>query len=180
MAKNRNQINIGKDFEGNLIQGDGNTIIKNEIDSEEFGQSLGEILAESARDKQWWEDFHASKREDSQQVMETVFVSMVSGLAIGACWELTFPISVESSLFFVILTIVLFNVTKITNFGLRHTIVKISFLSIAYVLLLKYTAIAQNWMEASILARAISLSTIGSIIGFVIGIIQVLFHPLED
>ena len=180
MAKNGNQVNIGRDFEGNLIQGDGNTIVNNDIDSEELGQSLGEVLSDSARDKQWQEDFRESQKEDSRQVIETVFISLVSGLAIGACWKFAFPWNAETVPFFVILTAVLFNVIRITHFGLRRLIFKVLLLSTVFSLLLIYTSFIQAWMEIIQFVGTIILATIGAFIGLFVGVIQIFWHPLED
>lgn len=180
MAKNGSQINVGRDFQGNSIQGDGNTIVHNEIDSEEFGQSLGEALSESERDRQWQERFYESEREDSRQIMETVFVSLVSVIAIGACWKFAFPWNAETVPFFVIATIVLFNVLKITHFGLRRSIFKVLLLSAVFSLILKYTSLPQTWIEINQFAGTLILATLGAIIGLFVGIIQTFWHPWED
>ncbi|MCL4275557.1 MAG: hypothetical protein KJZ77_16920 [Anaerolineales bacterium] len=180
MAKSRSQVNVGRDFEGNLIQGDGNTIVNNDIDSEEFGQSLGEAISESSRREQFWELRRESEREDSRQVMETVLVSFISGLAIGACWKLAFPFNWVTVPFSAIGTIVLFNVLRITNFGLRRSIIKGFLISAIFSLLLRYTSFIQTWMEINQFVGVAILSIIGAGIGLVVGIIQLFWHPLED
>lgn len=178
MEKGTQQADVGNDFEGNLIQGDYNnsTFIKNEIDGEELGQSLGEALSKSAQ----WEWWREADREDSRQVMETIFVSIVSGLAIGASWKFVFPWNLATIPFFVIGTIVLFNVLKVTNFGLRRSIFKVIFVSTAFSLFLQYTLLAQTWMEINQFVGSTMLATLGAIIGLFVGLIQTFWRPLED
>lgn len=184
MAKRKpqNNLNIGRDVDGSIIQvGDNSTTnIHNNIDGEELGQSLGASLSETAREKQWREEIHEFQREDSRQVMETVLVSLVSGLAVGACWKLAFPFNWVTVLFFAIGTIVLFNVLRITNFGLRRSIIKGFLISAIFSLLLRYTSFIQTWMEINQFVGVAILSIIGAGIGLVVGIIQLFWHPLED
>jgi hypothetical protein len=180
--KSQNSLNVGENVDNSIIQvGDNPTTnIHNNIDSEELGQSLGGVISDSARQARWEEEHLEFYRQDSRQVMETVFVSLVSGFAIGACWRFAFPWNVETAPFFVIATTVLFNITRVTNFGLRRSIFKIILLSIAFSLLLKYTPFAQTWMDVNQFVGAIFLATIGAIIGLFVGIIQTFWHPLED
>lgn len=184
MAKRKpqNNLNIGGDVDGSIIQvGDNSTTnIHNNIDGEELGQSLGESLSETAREKQWREEIHEFQREDSRQVMETIFVSFISGITIGASWKLAFPWNAETTPFFVIGTIVLFNVLKITNFGLRRSIFKVIFVSTAFLLLLRYTSFIQTWMEINQFVGVVVLATIGAFIGLLVGLIQIFWRPLED
>ncbi len=177
MAKNGNRINIGRDFEGNLIQGDGNTIHNNNIDGEELGQSLAEAISEREEQARWDREFQG---EDSRQVMETVLVSFVSGVGIGASWKFAFPWNVQTIPFFVIGATVLFNVIGVTHFGLRRSMFKIFLLSIAFSLLLRYTPFAQTWMDVNQFVGAIFLAIIGAIIGLFVGVVQIFWHPLED
>ncbi len=180
MAKNGKQINIGRDFEGNLIQGDGNIIYNNNIDGEELGQSLGESISEREMQARWEEEIREFQGEDSRQVMETVWVSLVSGFAIGACWKFAFPWNVETAPFFVIVTTVFFNITRVTHFGLRRSMFKIVLLSAAFSSLLKYTPFAQIWMDVYQIVGAIFLATIGAFIGLIVGVVQTFLRPLED
>jgi len=180
MTQSGNQINVGRDVAGNLIQGDGNTIINNDLDSEELGQSLGDAIFDNERRTRWEKLRFESEREESRQVMETAFVSLVSGLAIGIFWHSAFPWNVETVPFFLLIPIVLFNILRITNFGLRHSIIKVFLLSIAFTLLLQKTTLIQTLIDASQFAGTTFLSTIGAVIGLVVGVIQVFWRPLGD
>lgn len=182
MEKGTQQVDVGNDFEGNLIQGNYNnsTFIKNEIDGEEFGKSLGEALANSSHRDRWEEHHHATVGEDSRQIMETVFVSLVIGLVIGACWHIAFPWNVETVPFFVTGTIVLFNVLRITHFGLRRSFFKVGLVTIAFSFILGKTAFIPSLMGTSQFAGSAVLSTLGAIIGLLVGFIQFFWHPLED
>ena len=180
--KTQNSVEVGRDIDGSIIQvGDyPSATIHNNIDGEGLGQSLGETLNESANRMRWEERMRESQKEDSRQVIETVWVSLVSGLAIGACWKFAFPWNAETVPFFVLVTTVLFNIIRMTHFGLRHSLFKIILLSTAFLLLLKYTAFAQTWMDVNQFVGAIFLATIGAIIGLFVGLIQTFWHPLED
>ena len=180
MAKNGKQINIGREFEGNLIQGDGNTIHNNNIDSKELGQSLGESISERERQARWEEEIREFQGEDSRQVMETAFVSFISGVGIGASWKFAFPWNLMTVPFFVIGITILFNVLRITNFGLRRSIFKVILISVIFLLMLKYTPFAQTWMDVNQFVGTLILATIGAIIGLFVGLIQTFWHPLED
>lgn len=183
MAKRKNKtiLSIGKNVENSTIQiGDTTTNIHNNIDGEELGQSLGESLSETARSERFWEMHRESLREDSRQVMETIFVSLVSGFAIGACWKFSSPWNIETVPFFVIGTTVLFNVLRVTNFGLRRSIFKVILISTALFLLLKHVLFIQAWMEINQFVGAAILAVIGAGIGLVIGLLQTFWKPLED
>jgi FtsH-binding integral membrane protein len=180
--KTQNSLTVGENVDNSIIQvGDNPTTnIHNNIDGEKVGQSLGETLNESANQARWEKWIHESQREDSRQVMETVFVSLVSGLAIGLCWKLAFPWNVETIPFFVIGAIILFNILRITNFGLRRSIFKVILLTIAFSLLLEYTSFTQTWMEINQFVGAAILATLGAVIGLFVGVIQLFWRPLED
>lgn len=184
MAKRKiqNSLNVGENVDHSIIQVGDNptTTIHANVDNEELGQSIGETLSESARRERFWELRRESDREDSRQVMETVFVSLVSGLAIGACWKLAFPWNAATVSFFVIGIIVLFNVIRITNFGLRRSFFKIIFVSAAFSALLSYTIFIQTWMEINQFVGTLILATIGAFIGLLVGLFQTFWHPLED
>jgi hypothetical protein len=187
MAKKRidsKTLEVGGNLTGDAILGDGNIIhkptIHNNIDSEEVGKSLGETLNESANRVKWEKWMRASQEDDSRQVMETVFVALVSGLTIGLCWKFAFPWNVETVPFFVVVTTVIFNITRVTHFGLRRSMFKVVLLSVAISLLLKYTPFAQTWMDVNQFVGAAILATLGAIIGLFVGLIQTFWHPLED
>lgn len=180
--RKQNSLNVGEDINNSIVQvGDNPTTnIHANIDNEELGQSLGETLSGAAWRERFWEMRRESDREDSRQVMETVLVSLVSGLAIGASWQYAFPWNLETVPFFVIGIIFLFNVLNLTHFGLRHSIFKVVLLVPAFLLLLRYTSLLQTWMGINQFVGALILATIGAIIGLFVGVIQTFWHPLED
>lgn len=180
--KTQNSVEVGRDVDGSVIQvGDNPTTnIHNNIDGEEVGQSLGETLNEAANRVRWEEWMRESQGDDSRQVMETVWVSFISGVGIGASWKFAFPWNVQTILFFVIGVTLLFYVTGVTHFGLRRSIFKVILISAAFSLLLKYTPFAQTWMDVNQFVGTPFLATIGAIIGLFVGVIQIFWHPLED
>jgi F0F1-type ATP synthase assembly protein I len=177
-------VSVGGNLTGNAVSGNrnrvSNTTINNQIDSEELGYSLGETLNKSANQARREEWIRESQSEDSRQVMETVLVSLISGLAIGLCWKFAFPWNVETVPFFVIGTTILFNVLRITNFGLRRSMFKVILIGTAFLLLLRYTLFIQAWMDINQFAGTTILATLGAIIGLFVGFIQTFWHPLED
>ena len=180
--KTQNSVEVGRDVDGSIIQvGDyPSATIHNNIDGEGLGQSLGEAISEREEQARWEREIREFQREDSRQVIETVFVSLVSGLAIGVCWKFAFPWNVATIPFFVIGTTILFNVLRITNFGLRRSMFKVILISTAFFLLLEYTLFIQSWMDINQFVGAAILATLGAIIGLFVGVIQTFWHPLED
>jgi hypothetical protein len=180
--KTQNSVEVGRDVDSSIIQV-GNypsATINNNIDGEGLGQSLGESISERERQVRWEEEIREFQGEDSRQVMETVLVSFISGIGIGASWKFAYPWNVQTIPFFVIGATVLFNVIGVTHFGLRRSMFKIFLLSIAFSLLLRYTPFAQTWMDVNQFVGAIFLAIIGAIIGLFVGVIQIFWHPLED
>lgn len=184
MAKRKpqNNLNLGRDVDNSIIQVGDNltTNIHNNIDSEELGFSIGEVISEVERAERFWERHRETDRQDSRQIMETVFTSFISGLVIGACWKFAYPWNLETILFFVIGTVVLFNVLRVTNFGLRRSIFKIVLVSAGFLLLLRYTSFIQTWMEVNQFVGTGFLATIGAGIGLAVGLVQLFWHPMED
>lgn len=187
MAKKRDDnktVHVGGNITGDSILGDGNVIhkptINNNIDGEELGQSLAEAISEREKQARWEKEIHEFQGEDSRQVMETVLVSFISGVGIGGCWQYAFPWNAETALFFVIGTILLFNVLRITHFGLRRSIFKVVIISTAFLLLLKYALFIQAWMDINQFVGSAILAILGALIGLLAGFIQTFWHPLED
>jgi hypothetical protein len=184
MAKRKaqNSVEVGRDVDGSIIQaGDyPSATINNNIDGEGLGQSLGKAISDREEQARWEEWIRESQREDSRQVMETVFVALVSGLGIGACWKFAFPWNVETFPVFVIGTTILFNVVRITNFGFRRSMIKVILISTAFLLLLKYTQFIQSWMDINQFVGTAILATLGAMIGLFVGFVQLFWHPLED
>ena len=180
--KTQNSVEVGRDVDSSIIQV-GNypsATINNNIDGEKVGQRIGETINEFAEQARWEEEIREFQGEDSRQVMETVLVSFISGIGIGVCWKFAFPWNGMTVPFFVIGTTILFNVLRITNFGLRRSIFKVILISVAFLLTLKYTPFAQTWMDVNQFVGTIILGTIGAIIGLFVGLIQTIWHPLEN
>ena len=180
--KTQNSIEVGRDVDGSIIQvGDRpSATIHNNIDGEGLGQSLGEAISERERQARWEEEIREFQREDSRQVMETVLVSFISGVGIGGFWKFAFPWNAETAAFFVIGATFLFNVIRVTHFGLRRSIIKVCLLSAAFGLLLNYSTSAPILMNSNQFAGTLILGIIGAIIGLIVGVIQTVWHPLED
>jgi hypothetical protein len=186
MAKksiDKKSIHISGNLTGDSIMGDGNVIhkptINNNIDSDGLGQSISDALSDR-EDQAKWDEFHrGAGRQESREVMETIFVSIVSGIAMGSCWNFVFPWNAETVPFFVTATTVFLNIIRVTNFGLRRSLFKIILLSSAFFLLLKYVPFTQTWMDVNQFVGSTILATIGAIIGLFVGVIQTFWHPFE-
>lgn len=188
MAKKKttNQVQVGRDFEGTIVQGKNNTtttIIQNEIDSEGINQGLQEVseaIYDNSRQARWERLHFDHENQESREILDTIFVAVASGVAIGLFWKSAFPWNEVTVPFLVIATAILFNVIKLTHFGLRHSFVMISLIIGAYIMLLKYTIGIQSWMSINQFTGTAILSTIGAGFGLVIGIIQLFWKPLGD
>ncbi len=174
------QVNIGTDFSGNLVQGDNNAIINHDYHGEEIGYGLQEVsnvIHESA----WQRNrSHEYEKEESREIQETVFVAIVSAVTIGLSWNYVHPWIVETVPFFIIATIVLFNILRLTHFGVRHSIRVATFLSIIFILLFKNATNIPLLMLENHFAGAALLGTVSAIIGLVVGFILLFFRPLGD
>ncbi len=183
MSKNNQsskQVNIGSDFSGNLVQGDNNAIVNHDYHGEDIGDGLQEVsnaIYENTRQQN--RSFDGFK-EESREIQETVFVAIVSVVAIGLTWNYVYPWVVETVPFFVIVTIVLFNILRLTHFGVRHSIRVSTFLSISFVLLLKNAANIPSLMLENHFVGTALLGTVSAIIGLVVGFVLVFFRPLGD
>jgi hypothetical protein len=185
MARNKriSNIGIGGDVAGNFIQGDGNTVISNELDSEAIHQGLqdvSEAIYETSRRERWKQFREKAGREESREVLETVFISTISGIATGVFWKVVFPWNAETVSFFVILTLLLSFVLNLTHFGLRHTITLVMTLGLVYSFLIRFAVILNDWMDLNQFVGTAILSTLGAMIGLLLGVVLLFWKPLGD
>lgn len=174
------QVHIGSDLSGNLVQGDNNAIINHDYHGEEIGNGLQEVS--NAIQESTWQRNRSfdNNREESREIQETVFVAIVSAVVIGLTWNYVYPWVVETIPFFVIATVIFFNILRLTHFGVRHSIRVSTFLSLIFVLLLKNTAnISVLMLENHFVGTAL-LGTVSAMIGLVIGFVLLFFRPLGD
>jgi hypothetical protein len=171
-----NKIEIGGNFEGNSVQGDNNTIIKNDFGSD----VISEAIQENSR-RERWERFHTeAEKQTSREIMETIFVAFVSGIAIGAFWHSTSPLNAETSPFFVLGITLLFNILNVTHFGVRRTITMVMFLGAIYIILLNNFTIIQTSMNVNQFAGIAILGMSGAFIGLFVGLVLLFWKPLGD
>ncbi len=174
------QVNIGNDFAGNLVQGDNNAVVNHDYHGEEIGYGLQEVSnaihENSRRQNPSFDGF----KEESREIQETVFVAIVSAVVIGLTWNYVYPWTVETTPFFVITTVVLFNILRLTHFGVRHSIRVSIFLSISFILLLKNAVNIPSLMLENHFVGTALLGTASAIIGLVVGVILVFVRPLGD
>ena len=176
MAKKGNQISVGKDFEGNLIQGDGNSIVKNDINSEELGQSLGEVLSDLSRSARWEEYHRQSNRRESREILEPMFVSGVSGLSLGTIWNLVTPWETIVVFPIALLVGLAFSIFHITQLGVRQNLTLSMLVSLLFALLLKFTTI-ENWMPINAFVGTLIFGMTGIFIGLISGIAMLFWKP---
>lgn len=176
----KRKVQIGNNFEGNLIQGDGNSVVNANIDGEELGHSLGETLSESAREAEFWERHRESEREHSRKILETMYVSVLSGAVIGMLWEIAHPWNAVTAPFVVILITLTLTILRVFNFGVRQTIMTSLLLGTAYSLLITYAEAISIWMFANQFVGIAVLGMLGAIIGLATGIILLFWKPLGD
>jgi F0F1-type ATP synthase assembly protein I len=174
-SKPTNKISIGGDVAGNLIQGDGNTLIHNEIDGEEISRSLervSDVIYETSsrgRLENFWE---TSQRQESRKVLETIFISFVSGIVMGVFWKFAYPWNVQTVPFFIILTLLFSLIVGWTHFGVRHSFTLILILGLAYSILIEYSVVLNDWMNLNQFAGTAMLATSGAFIGLLASVIS--------
>jgi hypothetical protein len=178
------EIHVGGNLTGDSILGDGNVIhkptVNNNIDGGELGYSLGEALAESAREAEFWERHHESDREETRKILETVYVSVLSGVVIGALWQLAAPWNAITAPFVVILTTLTLTVIRAAHFGVRQTIMTSLLIGTAYSLLITHVEAISTWMTVNQFVGIAVLGALGAVIGLVTGIILLFWKPLGD
>ena len=174
------QVNIGSDFSGNLVQGDNNAVINHDYHGEDIGNGLQEV-SNAIHESIWQRNRPIyDNREESREIQETVFVAIVSAIAIGLTWNYVYPWVVETTPFFVIATIVLFNILRLTHFGVRHSIRVSTFLSTIFGLLLKNASNIPLLMLENHFVGTALLGTMSAFIGLAVGFVLLFFRPLGD
>jgi len=178
------EIHVSGNITGDSILGNGNVInkpaINNQIDGGELGHSLGETLSESARQAEFWERRYESDREDSRKILETVYVSVLSGIVIGALWQIAAPWNAITAPFLVILTTLTLIIVRAAHFGVRQTIMTSLLIGTAYSLLITHAKAIPTWMTVNQFVGIAVLGTLGAIIGLVTGFILLFWKPLGD
>jgi hypothetical protein len=187
MKKKRTQnkaLSVGGNLTGNAVLGNRNkvssTTVNNQIDGEELGHSLGETLSESAREAEFWERRHESEREVSRKILETMYVSVLSGVVIGALWQIATPWNAITAPFLVILTTLTLIIVRAAHFGVRQTIMTSLLIGTAYLLLITHAEAISIWMTVNQFVGIAVLGTLGAIIGLVTGFILLFWKPLGD
>lgn len=131
----------------------------------------------------YFKDFGPETRDEtSREIMETVFVSGLSGFILGVMWKpdaYWLPLAALPIIFF---SMIVTSVVRITHFGVRHTIVAGILLGTVLSVWLSYgpqfTAIGDIMQSAPLLGIMLN-GLVGSAIGLLAGILFLFWRPLD-
>lgn len=176
---------IDGDFEGEIIQGNNNIIDKSIFKGEEISQSLQDVsntLNDAMEGPRWEHYSYEAEKSESREILETIFVSAVSGLIIGIVWPSIGPWLSLSAYPIVLLTTTMLSVLRITHFGVRHTFVLSGLAGIAFYIWIEYGVgftIIESLVSTVPVMGILLNGMIGAFIGLVIGIVLMFWRPLN-